>query len=273
MQSGSTAKSAPTPDLAAAAANGGVGAGIAPLAWPLIALRIALMVALLLVCLPFYYVWRVLGLGRFWPRVFLAGIGAIAGLEIRVVGKPARNALLIANHASWLDIPALARATGTAFVAHSGLASVPLIKHLCKMNDTVFVARHDRASVADQVEQVRVALADTGALTIFPEGTTSDGTALLPFKSSLLSAAETLPEGAAIQPVLLAYDRAPTIAWVGDEHGVANFLKILARVRPVRLTLHFLEPLTGEGRANRKAIAAAAERAITAALPAPPRLA
>jgi 1-acyl-sn-glycerol-3-phosphate acyltransferase len=274
MQSGSTAKSATTaPDLTAAEAGTGLTAGIALLAWPLIALRIALMIALLLVCLPFYYLWRVLGLGRFWPRVFLGGIGAIAGLEIKVVGKPRKNALLISNHVSWLDIPALARATGTAFVAHSGLASVLLIKHLCKMNDTVFVARHDRASVADQVEQVRIALAGTGALTIFPEGTTSDGAALLEFKSSLLSAAETLPEGAAVQPVLLAYDNAPTIAWVGDEHGVANFLKILARTRPVRLTLHFLPPLTGETRANRKSIAAAAEAAIAAALPAPPRLA
>lgn len=266
MASGSTAKNATTTDrdLHGAVAS----SGVSPLAWPLVAVRIALMLALLLVCLPFYYLWRLLGLGRFWPRVFLAGIGAIAGLRIRVRGKPERGALLIANHVSWLDIPALARITGTAFVAHSGLASVRLIKHLCRMNDTVFIARHDRASIAEQVEQVRVALAETGALTIFPEGTTSDGLSLLPFKSALLSAAETLPEGTAIQPVLLAYDEARDIAWVGDEHGVANFLKILARVRPVWLTLRFLPPLAGEARENRKAIAGGARLSIEAALPA-----
>ena len=263
MASGSTAKSATTTDDLHAAVG---GSGVSPWAWPLVALRIALMIALLLVCLPFYYLWRMLGLGRFWPRVFLTGIGAIAGLRTSVRGKPERGALLIANHVSWLDIPALARVTGTAFVAHSGLASVELIKHLCRMNDTVFVARHDRASVAEQVEQVRVALSGTGALTIFPEGTTSNGAGLLPFKSSLLSAAETLPEGTAIQPVLLAYDQAPGIAWVGDEHGVANFLKILARLRPVRLTLFFLPPLAGVERENRKAIARAAHRAADAAL-------
>jgi 1-acyl-sn-glycerol-3-phosphate acyltransferase len=260
MASGSAAKSAKT------ATELPARGGISPLAWPLVAVRVALMVALLLLCAPFYYLWLLLGLGRFWPRVFLAGIGVIAGLQVTTRGKPHRGALLIANHVSWLDIPALARATGTAFVAHSGLASVLLIKHLCKMNDTVFVARHDRKSVADQVEQVRIALADTGALTIFPEGTTSDGTDLLPFKSSLLSAAETLPEGAAVQPVLLAYEEAARIAWVGDEHGVANFCKILARLRPVRLTLEFLPPLTGTARADRKAIAAAAQQAIGAAL-------
>jgi 1-acyl-sn-glycerol-3-phosphate acyltransferase len=231
-------------------------------AWPLVALRIALMLALLMVCLPGYYLWRLLGLPRFWPRIFLAGTGLIAGLRVTVRGAHHPNALLIANHVSWLDILAIARATGSAFVGHSGLASVTLIRHLCAMNDTVFVARHDRASVAEQVEQVRFAIADTGALTIFPEGTTSDGTGLLPFKSALLSAAEELPGGVTVQPLLLAYEEAAEMAWVGEEHGLTNFLRILARVRPVRLVLHFLPELEGEALAGRKAIAAAAQAAI-----------
>lgn len=239
---------------------------ISAIAWPLIGLRIALMLALLLLCLPFYYLWALLGLPRLWPRVFLAGIGLIAGLRLTIRGQPRPGALVIANHVSWLDIPALARATGTAFVGHSGLAQVPLIRHLCAMNDTVFIARHDRASVAEQVEQVRAAIAGAGALAIFPEGTTSDGTALLPFKSSLLAAAEALPNGVAVQPVLLAYSEASVIAWVGDEHGVANFLRLLARVRPMRLTLHFLPPLEGEMLTDRKTIAAAAEAAIAGAM-------
>ena len=239
---------------------------IAPIAWPLVALRILLMVVLIAVCVPFYYLWRLLRLPRFWPRVFLAGIGLIAGLKVTVRGTPHPNALLIANHVSWLDILAIARATGTAFVGHSGLAEIALIKTLCAMNDTVFIARHERASVTEQIEQVRFAIADTGALTIFPEGTTSDGTGLLPFKSSLLSAAEDLPEGVAIQPLLLAYEETAEIAWVGDEHGLDNFLRILARLRPVRLTLHFLPELTGEALANRKAIAAAAQAKIEAAM-------
>lgn len=265
MASGSTAKTETTTD---SSHGGGASGGISPLAWPLVAIRIVLMVALLLACVPPYYLWRIFRRERFWPRLFLGGIGVIAGLRIDVRGKPERRALLIANHVSWLDIPALARASGTAFVAHSGLASVQLIKHLCKMNDTVFVARHDKASVAEQVEQVRIAFEETGVLTIFPEGTTSDGLNLLPFKSSLLSAAEKLPEGTPIQPVLLAYDEPPNIAWVGDEHGVRNFVRILSRLRPIRLTLWFMPSLAGEERQNRKAIAAAAQRSIEAALPA-----
>lgn len=239
---------------------------ISPFGWLLISLRLLLIVVLLILCAPLYYLWKLLGLGRFWPRVFLGGVGLIAGLHIRIVGKPAKHPLLLANHVSWLDIPALAWATGSAFVGHSGLASIGVLKTLCAMNDTVFIARHDRGSVHDQVGQVRDAIEGTGALTIFPEGTTSDGTGLLPFKSSLLSAIETLGHSVPVQPVLLDYAEAPGIAWVGDEHGVDNFKRILAQIRPVHLTIHFLPPLQGEALTNRKTMAAAAREAMLQAM-------
>ncbi len=226
------------------------------------------MLVLLLVCVAAFYLATPFTRHNPVPRYFLAGIGAIAGMRLRTHGgKVHRGAFLLANHVSWLDIPAIAAATGSAFIAHDGLASMPLLKWLCKMNDTVFVARHDRKSVARQVEDVRTAIRDTGALTIFPEGTTSDGTGLLPFKSSLLSALEPLPDGIAIQPVLLHFGPdAAEIAWVGEEHGVDNFLRLLARRRPIDLTVHFLPVLRGEELTNRKTIAQAAREAILARL-------
>ncbi len=239
---------------------------IRPIGWALIAFRLLLMVFVLVLCTPLHLVWRVVGAGRWWPRVFLSAIGMIAGLHIRIEGQPAKGAMLLANHVSWLDIPALAHATGSAFVAHDGLAAYPFLKWLCEMNDTVFVARHDRASITTQVEQVRAAMAGCGTLTLFPEGTTSDGTGLLPFKSSLLSATEPLPPGTVIQPALLAYDEAARIAWVGDEHGLDNFLRILARLRPVRLTIRFRPPLSGPALADRKAISSAARAELAAAM-------
>ncbi|MFT4025867.1 MAG: lysophospholipid acyltransferase family protein [Novosphingobium sp.] len=231
------------------------------------------MIAWLLFCVPFHYLRR-LGLRRPggsprpWPQRFLGGVAWIAGIDVRVEGKRAgRSTFLLANHVSWIDITALAGVSGTAFVAHDGLAGIPLLRWLCSLNDTVFIARHDRTSVHRQVEQVRAAIAEGGALTIFPEGTTSDGTGLLPFKSSLLSAFDPPPEGVAIQPVLLDYGpEAASAAWVGDEPGLDNFLGILARARPVALTIRFLPPLEGEALSGRKAIAAAAQTAILAAM-------
>ena len=142
----------------------------------------------------------------------------------------------------------------------------PFLKWLCEMNETVFIARHDRASITLQVQQVRAAMDQRGCLTLFPEGTTSDGTGLLPFKSSLLSALDPLPAGVVVQPVLLAYEDAARIAWVGEEHGLDNFKRILARLRPIRLTMVFLEPLQGPALADRKTISAAARSEIAAAL-------
>ena len=241
---------------------------VSPLGWLRITLRLTAMAVLLLACVPLFYLLRLFTHHNPMPRLFLSGVAWIAGVHLRSEGERVhRGAFLLANHVSWIDIPAIAAVTGSAFVGHDGLASMPLLKWLCAMNDTVFIARHDRASVARQVEQVRTALSDTGALTIFPEGTTSDGTGLLPFKSALLSALEPLPDGIAVQPVLLHYgSEAARIAWVGEEHGLDNFLRILARGRPVHLTVHFLPVLEGEQLASRKTIAQAAREAMLQAL-------
>ena len=233
-----------------------------------IAVRVVALIALLLVCVPGYYACRTLRLANPWPRWFLGGSALVAGVEVRSTGQRVRRgAVFITNHVSWLDIPALAGASGAAFVAHDGLAVVPVLKWLCEMNDTVFVARHDRASVTEQVAQVRDAIGGRRPLAVFPEGTTSDGTGLLAFKSSLLSALDPVPAGIAIQPVLLDYsDDVPDIAWVGAEPGLDNVKRILARAHPVHLTLHFLPPLTGDALHDRKTMAAAARGAMLARL-------
>ena len=240
-----------------------------PLGWLRMGVRLAAMLLLLLCCLPLYFLWQPFGAHNPWPRRFLGGIAWLAGVKLRITGHRVDSGeFLLVNHVSWIDIPAIAAASGASFVGHDGLASMPILRWLCAMNGTVFIARHDRASVHRQIEQVRAAIRETGALAIFPEGTTSDGTGLLPFKSALLSALDPLPEGVAVQPVLLDYGReAADIAWVGKEPGMANFKRILARSRPVELTVRFLPPLSGEALASRKTIAAAAREAILGALP------
>ncbi|MET0179819.1 MAG: lysophospholipid acyltransferase family protein [Novosphingobium sp.] len=250
----------------------GPGAGPAAISltgWLRIGFRAAALIGWLALCLAGYHMWRLVRRANPWPRVFLGGAARIAGAAVRVEGQPpAGGAFLVVNHVSWLDVPALAGASGAAFVAHDGLAAIPLLKWLCEMNGTVFVARHDRASVAAQVGQIRGALTASAVLAVFPEGTTSDGTGLLAFKSSLLSALVPVPDGVVIQPVLLDYGReAAEIAWVGDELGLDNVKRILARARPVRLTIRFLPPLAGEAVADRKAMAVAARDAMLAALP------
>lgn len=213
---------------------------------------------------PLHVLAKVAGQRELVPPMFLGAMGRMAGLRVRTEGTPRQGALLLANHVSWLDILALAGTSRAIFVAHSGLTVHGGLKWLCEQNSTVFVAREKRGSVAAQVEQVRAALGER-PLAIFPEGTTGDGTALLPFKSSLLSAVEPLAHAVPVQPVALDYADAPEIAWHGAEPGIANVRRVLAR-RQVDLTIRFLEPLAGDALADRKVMTAAAQDAIGRAL-------
>lgn len=218
-----------------------------------------------LIIVPVHVIALALGRRDTVPPLFLGYMGRVAGLRIRVEGHPRKGALLLANHLSWLDILALAGGGRAIFVAHSGLMVHGGLKWLCDQNRTVFITRDQRGTVAGQVEQVRAALGER-PLTIFPEGTTDDGIALLPFRSSLLSAVEPLAGQVPIQPVALAYTDANEIAWFGDEPGLANVKRILARPGRIELTIKFLEPLSGEALANRKTMTAAAQAAVAGAL-------
>lgn len=230
--------------------------------------RLIAMLLLLLAFIPLHCAWRMSGAHSQWPRRFLAGTARIAGIRVKIAGKrPEGNLFILANHVSWIDILAISVASGAAFVGHDGLAKMPVLRWLCRMNDTVFVARHDRRSVASQVEQVRTAIADLGALAIFPEGTTSDGTGLLPFKSSLLSALDPVPAGIAVVPVWLDYGAcSANMAWVGTEHGLDNFRRIVGAQQAHGVTVHFLDPLEGADISGRKAMAQAARAAIQTAM-------
>lgn len=230
-----------------------------------LALRSLGILLVFLLFAPAHLLANAIGRGDLIPPVLLGLMGRVAGLRILTIGAPRPGALFLANHQSWLDILALAGQSRTIFVAHSGLAGNAVLKWLCEQNDTVFIKRHRRASVAAQVEQVRGALGDR-PVTIFPEATTNDGTALLPFRSSLLSAVEPLAGDVPIQPVALDYADAPKVCWHGEEPGLANVRRILSRPGRVELTIRFLEPLAGAALTDRKAMTVAAQGAIERAL-------
>lgn len=239
---------------------------LGPAGWLRLVARSCAGLVLLLVCLVLYPLATILRGRNPVPRLFLSGMARVAGARLTVLGEPVQApSILLANHVSWLDIPALAAVSGTAFVAHDGLAGHPLVRFLCRMNRTVFIARHDRSSIAAQIAQVQSGLRKSGILTLFPEGTTGDGHTVLPFKSSLLAAVEGSEHGTTIRPVWIDYGApAPEIAWTGEEPGLVNARRILARSDPLRITIHLLPPLSAGQHQNRKAMAEAARNAILA---------
>lgn len=226
-------------------------------------LRLAALIAALLVALPLHGLWRLFRARSTWPRRFLGWCARIVGAKARVLGTPLdRDAVILANHLSWIDILLLAGATGTAFVAKGELESVPLIGWLSSLNHTVFVARGQRMAVAEQVEQLRRALAAPWPVTIFPEGTTGDGTTLLPFKPALLAALDPPPPGLRVQPVRIDYGDATSDCVWGEEPGQVHALRVLRRRGSFVATLNFAEPFAPDG--DRKIVAAEAKRRIEA---------
>lgn len=236
--------------------------------WARFIVRALGILALLLVFVPLHYIYRIFAYGSPFPMLFLRYTARVVGARVTRVGTPLRrDVFFIANHLSWIDILALAGASGTAFVAKWELSQVPVIGWLCSLNRTVFVKRENRMGVAEQINALKEALQDNWSVTVFPEGTVTDGHSLLPFKSSMLSVLEPPPPGVLVQPVLFDYGPvAEDISWVGDESGAHNAMRVMARKGTFRLHIHFLEPFSPEEYRGRKAIAGKAREEIAAAL-------
>ncbi|MEE1877227.1 lysophospholipid acyltransferase family protein [Altererythrobacter litoralis] len=254
-------------ELRAAAARG-EPTPISPMGWARLCWRGLLLVLALLVLTPLHYLFRTLAYGSPFPMYFLRFAAWVAGARVKVVGTPLkRDVFFIANHISWIDILALAGASGTAFVSKAELGDVPVVGWLARLNRTVFVKRENRMGVAAQINDLREALSDNWSVTVFPEGTVTDGQSLLPFKTSMLRVLEPPPANVLVQPVMLYYGEiAEWIGWVGDESGVNNAKRVLARRGSYPLELHFLEPFSPEDHHGRKAIAAEARNRIEEAL-------
>lgn len=262
---------APTEDRAWAlrqAAARGESTPISIRGWFRIIRRAAMLVTLILIFVPLHYLYRIFAYGSPFPMWFLRYAARVCGARVETQGTHLkRDVFYIANHVSWLDILSLAGACGTAFVAKAELEKAPVVGWLAGMNRTVYVKREHRMGVAEQINALQEALADNWAVTVFPEGTTTDGQSLLPFKTSMLSVLEPPPPGVLVQPVLLDYGEvAEWIGWIGEEGGLNNAKRVLARKGSFRLRVKFLEPFSPEEYRGRKAIGSEARQRIEEAL-------
>ena len=229
--------------------------------------RIVQLVVLFLLHLPPHLVARRGGRHSPWPRRFLRRATRVAAVRAEVEGAPLdAHSLVIANHTSWLDILILGGATGARFVSKAEVGRVPLIGWLADQNDTLYIERAERGDAHGQVARIAAALATPQPLAVFPEGTTGNGRALLPFRSTLLDAVAPPPPGTVVRPVAIDYgDSLDAIAWHGGERGLANALRVLGLKGPHRVTVRLLDPLPVV--TDRKALARMAHATIGAALP------
>ena len=181
----------------------------------------------------------------------------IMGITVQVHGQPpaAGPVLLVSNHLSWLDIPAIHAARNCRFVAKADIRHWPLVSMLATGCGTLFIERTSRRDAMRVVHQMADALRQGDVLAVFPEGTTGDGRTMLPFHANLLQAA--LVTNTPAQPVALKFvDTAtgqPTYApsFVGDETLLGSAWRTLS-APPITAIVRFGEPQRSGGRDRRE---------------------
>ncbi len=218
------------------------------------------------------------GKPKVWlPRLYWSGCCWCLGLRVRVTGAPVVRGvpvIFIGNHTSWLDIPVLGSRLSACFIAKGEVGQWPIISIVSRLGRTVFVSRKV-ATAARENADIRRRLSDGDSLVLFPEGTTSDGTRVLPFRSAFLAVAESnLPH--MLQPVTVVYDQLDFLpvrredralfAWFGDMDLASHFRRI-ARHRGLRATIVLHPPIDPKEGLGRKQLAQLTWRqvAVTAA--------
>ena len=198
--------------------------------------------------------------------------------ELRLLGlrRDVRGAVMrgtgavVANHGSWLDIFALNASKRIYFVAKSEVSAWPGIGWLARATGTVFIRRDPREAAAQKAvfeERLRAG----HRLLFFPEGTSTDGLRVLPFKTTLFAAffSGGLPD-MQVQPVTLVYhapegEAASFYGWWGKEDFAGHMLRMLAVRRHGRIEVIYHAPLAVGAFSDRKALARAAETVVRTA--------
>ncbi|MBL8641386.1 MAG: 1-acyl-sn-glycerol-3-phosphate acyltransferase [Alphaproteobacteria bacterium] len=211
------------------------------------------------------------------PRIWHKGMCKIIGLKVQIRGTPVheKQLIYISNHLSYLDIPVIGSVLKASFIGKDDIAGWPIIGHLAKAQQTAFISRTSRNAkkVANALD---VMLADGKSLILFPEGTSSTGETVLPFKSSLFSIAQ--PKNLPVIPIqpfiidLIDADGKPLTpqtrdyyAWYADME-FAPHIWIFMQTKGATVRLTFLDVITPKEGQDRKELCRIVEEQISSGL-------
>jgi 1-acyl-sn-glycerol-3-phosphate acyltransferase len=176
-------------------------------------------------------------------------------LEAKTTGNVPVSGLLVCNHLSYLDILVLAALAPCIFVAKHEVEQWPVFGWFAKLAGTVFVHREQRAQTGRTVRRIDAVLRTGALLVLFPEGTSSGGQTVLPFKSSLLEPATRQPHS--LTAGFLSYQLADgnvseEVCYWKDMTLVPNLVNLCSK-RSVQASVHFNQ--LREGSTDRKQLA------------------
>jgi 1-acyl-sn-glycerol-3-phosphate acyltransferase len=188
---------------------------------------------------------------------------ALHGVRPVVRGQvPTQPCVLVANHITYFDPVVLASLVPLTAVAKREVSTWPVIGELSRKLGTLYVTREDAHSGARCLREALRSLDAGVSVLVFPEGTTTPGDGVLPFKRGIFGAAARA--NVPIVPVCIQYDRSDA-AWVGDDPFLTHYMKSIA-TPCTRVSVRFMEPLTVPTVADAAPVAEAARRAIARGL-------
>lgn len=202
-------------------------------------------------------------------RLWSIQLNRLLGIEVRIYGQPpcpGEQTLLLSNHVSWFDVFAINSVSTARFVAKSEVRNWPLIGRLCEGTGTLFIERENKRDAIRANHEIRTALQTGHKVAIFPEGTTSDGMSLKPFRSSLLQPA--IDCQSPIQPIYLRYVDAQgrpstAAAYIDDISFGASLWKLLG-TKNLSIELHYLPALPAAEHTDRQGLSRQLEACIRA---------
>lgn len=183
-----------------------------------------------------------------------AQIIAVLGIELRVIGTPIQKGLLVANHISWLDNVAIHAAHFCRFVAKSDIKSWPVIGYLTDQSGMLFVERTSRRDSHRVVQTVAEQLRKGDCVAVFPEGTTGEGRALLPFHANMIQSA--IDADSQIQPIAIRFtdtasgEQSFAPCFVGEDTLFQSVWRTL-NAKSITVILQFGESQSAESRDRR----------------------
>lgn len=202
-----------------------------------------------------------------WAKRLLALLRVRVTVHGRLPAVRGEGALIVANHVSWLDIHLLHSLLPFRFVSKAEVRDWPLIGWMAAQAGTLYLERAKKADARRVNEEMAARLRAGECLALFPEGTTTDGTRLLPFYPSLLQPA--VAAGARIWPVAIRYrhpdGRPNTEAAYCDDISLGQSLRRILAQDEIHAEVRFLPPIATAGK-HRRELARQAEAAIRAAL-------
>ncbi|TAL04891.1 MAG: 1-acyl-sn-glycerol-3-phosphate acyltransferase [Verrucomicrobia bacterium] len=121
-----------------------------------------------------------------WLQRTASRVGRVVIAKVEISGNKPRPGLLVSNHLSYVDILLLGSIVPAVFVSKAEVKNWPVFGWFGRLGGTIFVDRTRRGDVARIAETIAAHLRDGHVVVLFPEGTSSDGSGVLPFRSSLL---------------------------------------------------------------------------------------